>query len=265
MTSNTCLNCGKELTDKYCSGCGQKADTHRITFKNFVFHDLLHGTFHLERGIFFTAKEALIRPGKAALDYIAGKRKRYYNVFLLILLAAGLLLFVRHFYAETLLGETVEKDYSHLNSASQALNKLFAQKSKIIILLFVPFAALNSYVLFRRKKLNFPEHAILSGMILLGMILISLFGNLFFYLNIIMPFSDAVANFASYTIILLTFIYIGYAYINAFASDYTKLGMLWRILMFYLLIFFEIFILFIVAFGVASNWQFGEITLTIFE
>ena len=89
MTNTNCLNCGKELTDKYCSGCGQKADTHRITFKNFLFHDLLHGNFHIERGILFAAKEALIRPGKAALDYISGKRKRYYNVFYLILLTFG--------------------------------------------------------------------------------------------------------------------------------------------------------------------------------
>jgi hypothetical protein len=263
MTSNNCLNCGKELTDKYCSGCGQKADTHRITFKNFVFHDLLHGTFHLERGIFFTAKEALIRPGKAALDYIAGKRKRYYNVFLLILLAAGLLLFVRHFYIGTLMGEPIEEDYSHLNQASQTMSKLVAQKGKIIILLFVPLAALNSLLLFRRKKLNYPEHAILSGMILLGMILFSLFGNLFFYLNVILPFSDAVASAASMTVVVLTFIYIGFAYINAFASDYTKLGMLWRILMFYLLILFEILVLFIIAFGVASNWEFGRITFNL--
>lgn len=75
MTSKYCLNCGKEVSDKYCSGCGQKTDTHRISFKNFIFHDVLHGTFHLERGIFFTAKESLLRPGKAALDYIAGSEK----------------------------------------------------------------------------------------------------------------------------------------------------------------------------------------------
>lgn len=263
MTSNNCLNCGKELTDKYCSGCGQKADTHRITFKNFVFHDLLHGTFHLERGIFFTAKEALVRPGKAALDYISGKRKHYYNVFLLILLSAGLLLFVRHFYAETVLGEPVQEDFSHLNPASRALNELFAQKSKITMLLFVPFAALNSFLLFRRKKLNYPEHAILSGMILLGIVLISLFANLFFYLNIIVPFSDTMATYASFTAIFLTFIYIGYAYANAFASEYSLWGMIWRILMFFMLLFFEIFTLFVIVVGVASDWKFGIISLEI--
>ena len=84
MTTHNCLNCGKRLTDAFCSGCGQKADTHRITFKNFIFHDVLHGTFHLDRGILFTVKQALTRPGQAALDYISGKRKPFYNVFYLI-------------------------------------------------------------------------------------------------------------------------------------------------------------------------------------
>src|SRR5690606_35565277 len=105
MTNKNCLNCGKELTDKFCSGCGQKADTHRISFKNFIFHDVLHGTFHIEKGILFTAKQALIRPGKAALDYIAGKRKSYYNVFLLILMVFGLTLFFKHFYNEILVAQ----------------------------------------------------------------------------------------------------------------------------------------------------------------
>ena len=35
MTNNKCLNCEKVLVDRFCSGCGQKADTHRISFKNF--------------------------------------------------------------------------------------------------------------------------------------------------------------------------------------------------------------------------------------
>ena len=187
MTSTNCLNCKNELTGNFCSNCGQKADTHRITLKNFIFHDVLHGTFHIDKGILFTAKQALIRPGKAALDYISGKRKPYYNVFYLILITFGLIVFFIHFY-DVLSGEvTPEKKY--INDASRKMDEIFSQKSKIIIFLFVPFAALNSFMLFKRKKLNLAEHAIIAGMILLGMLLYSLFGNLFFYLEILTPFN----------------------------------------------------------------------------
>lgn len=262
MRHRYCLNCGKELKDQYCSGCGQKADTHRITFKNFIFHDVLHGTLHLDRGMLFTAKQALVRPGKAALDYIAGKRRPYYNVFYLILITIGLTLFFRHFNAQ--LGGGSLEDPAPLNEASKKLNEIFFKKSRIIIFLFVPFAALNSYILFRRKKLNLSEHAIISGMILLGMLLISLLGILFFYLDLLIPFSVTFADVMSYLITVLVTLHIGYGYFNAFGKDYSRWGISYRILLFYLLLVLEIMLLFMIVFGFITDWRFGRIRISPF-
>src|SRR5690606_36523782 len=102
--SPICLNCQQPASGKYCSNFGQKTDTHRITLKHFLAHDLLHGFWHLDRGILFTVKEAIVRPGKAALDYISGKRVRYYNVFYLSLLLIALNVVLWHF-ADMILGE----------------------------------------------------------------------------------------------------------------------------------------------------------------
>lgn len=265
MTSKHCLNCGKEVSDKYCSGCGQKTDTHRISFKNFIFHDVLHGTFHLERGIFFTAKESLLRPGKAALDYIAGKRKRYYNVFLLILITIGLMLFFRHLYAEILVsqGRLVVEEPNYVNEANRKMNEIISQKAKIVILLFVPLAAINSFILFRRKKLNLSEHSIIAGMILLGVLLLSLFGNILFYINLVTEWSSSTSSIISLLITLLTFVYTAYGYINAFGKDYKFLGISYRITLFFVMIFAEIFVLFLLTFGFLTDWQFGEIQLSL--
>ena len=93
MEHTYCLNCNFDVDNKFCPSCGQKTDTHRIVMKHFVMHDLLHGVWHLEKGILFTLKETIIRPGQAALDYINGKRVRYYNVFYLALLVIGLNIF----------------------------------------------------------------------------------------------------------------------------------------------------------------------------
>lgn len=261
MTNSNCLNCGKELVDTYCSGCGQKADTHRITFKNFIFHDLLHGTFHIERGILFTAKEALIRPGKAALDYIAGKRKRYYNVFYLILLTIGLMLFIRHFYASSINQQGEIIDPSQLNEASKTIDEIISQKSKFIMLLFVPLAALNSFILFRRKKLNLSEHFILTGMLLLGMLLISTFGHILFFINLIVQINF---TFLSFLIVACTLLYIAYGYYNAFGNDYSKFGIAFRIILFFGFIFLEIMILLYLLVGFVTNWEFGEVTISPF-
>lgn len=263
MQMNKCLNCDNELSGKFCSGCGQKADTHRISLKHFFFHDVLHGTFHLEKGMLFTAKEAMVRPGKAALDYIAGKRIRYYNVFYLILITAGLMLFIRHFFDGLMTeeGQNLAKHPVQLNEASKKINELLSQKSKIIIFLFVPFAAINSFILFRRKKLNLGEHAIIAGMILLSMLILSTFGNALFYAGLVIDFTNLVANIVSISIIVLTFIYIIFGYWNAFGNLYTHWGMTYRILLFFGLLFLEIATLFILIAGFVTNWKFGKLTI----
>jgi Protein of unknown function (DUF3667) len=263
MKNNKCLNCGKQVIDKFCSSCGQKADTRRITFKNLIFHDILHGIFHFEKGMLFTARQSLIRPGKAALDYISGKRKPYYNVFYFILITIGLILFFKHFNDVLDGTNEIVKKSRKLNDASKSIDAILSQKSKLIIFLFVPFAALNSFILFRRKKLNFSEHAIIAGMILLGMLLILLFGNLVFYLELIIPFNKVLAQIISYSIILLAILQIGYGYFNAFAENYSNVGIAYRILLFFALMCFQIMIVFLIVFGIVSNWKFGELTVSI--
>jgi hypothetical protein len=263
MTHN-CLNCEKELIDKYCYGCGQKADTHRITFKHFIFHDLLHGTFHFEKGMLFTGKQALLRPGQAALDYISGKRIRFYNVFYLILITIGLIAFLHHFYdvLDPNGVEPVVKDQSRFNEGGKIMNNILAQQSKIIIFLFVPLSALTGLLLFRRKKLNLSEHAIIAGMILLGMLLTSLFGNLVFYLELIRPFPAGFAKFLQWMFPIIIPLQIGYGYFNAFRSDYSKFGIAYRIVLFYALLFLEIVFLFLLVFGIVSHWKFGLVDLS---
>ncbi|MFT3795838.1 DUF3667 domain-containing protein [Flavobacterium sp.] len=263
MTTKNCLNCETELAGHYCSGCGQKADTHRITFRNFISHDLLHGTFHIEKGMLFTARQALLRPGKAALDYISGKRKPYYNVFYLVLITFGLLLFVRHFW-DQIPGEEIIDKKPYLNEASRKLDEIFAQKSKIIVFLFVPLAALNGFILFRKKNLNLSEHFIISGMVLAGMLLISLLGNVFFYFDLLIPFSDTFALIMSWVVTVLVIFQMGYGYFNAFASDYSKWGIACRIVLFYLLCALQILILFAFVWGWVSNWKFGTVTVSPF-
>ena len=261
MTTKNCLNCEKELIDKYCYGCRQKADTHRITFKNFIFHDVLHGTFHIDKGILFTAKQALTRPGKAALDYIAGKRKPFYNVFYLILITIALMLFTRHI-GDSLNNQddTITQSKEYINEASKKIDELFDQKNKIIIFLFVPFAALNSFILFRRKKLNLSEHAIIAGMILLGILLIATFSNILFWFKSL----HQIGLVISLLVTALIFLQIAFGYFNAFGDDYSKFEIMFRILLFFVLIGLELLFLTWLLVGFVTNWKFGEIQITPF-
>lgn len=260
----TCLNCEEEITGRFCSGCGQKGDTHRITFRNFILHDVLHGTFHIERGMLYTARQALLRPGQAALDYIAGKRKRFYNVFLLVLIVFGSVLFLRHFYdmLSFSLGE-IPQQKVYPNESSKRLDELFSQRSRMIVFLFVPLAALNSFVLFRRKKLNVCEHSIIAGMLLLGILLLSALGNLLFYLTLI-PHTDFIATAVNIGTPSLILLYIAYGYYNAFAGDYSLFEAVFRILLFFVLLLLEMLILLYLLIGYVTHWEFGRVTFSPF-
>lgn len=152
-----------------------------------------------------------------------------------------------------------------MNEASKTLDKIFAQKSKIVVFLFVSFAALNSFMLFRRKKLNLSEHSIIAGMILLGILLLSTLGTAIFYLDLLIEFSNTLANVISISVTALVFLYIGYGYFNAFGDVYSKLGFAYRILLFFALIFIEMVILLYITVGIITNWEFGEITISPFS
>lgn len=258
MEKNSCLNCKTLLSGKYCSNCGQKSDTHRISFKHFITHDVLHGTFHIERGMLYTAKQAIVRPGKAALEYIAGKRVVYYNVFYFILLLIGLNIFLKHYYE----GWAV-KLYGHetgpaMDKAGEKIDYFLSAYNKLIIFSFVPLTALNSYLIFKRRKLNFSEHCMISGILLLGMLILFTLKTLLSYLD----FFSFFESFSEVFYVIIPFFMLGYiifGYYDAFRIDYKLGGFILRMLIFFILCFVEFFLLFMFILLMATNWEGGEI------
>lgn len=168
MEHNYCLNCEFTVDNNFCPSCGQKTDTHRIVLKHFIFHDLLHGVWHLEKGIIFTLKETIIRPGQAALDYISGKRIKYYNVFYLSLLviAVNILLLHARDNATDEIGRVTQLK-------KMGVNEFFSEYSKIVLFSIVPILAINAKLIFKRLKLNLAEHLIMGGITLLGILVLS--------------------------------------------------------------------------------------------
>lgn len=221
-----CLNCSEISSKRFCPNCGQKTDTHRITFRNFIAHDLLHGTFHLERGILFTLREAFLRPGQAALDYISGKRVRYYNVFYLCLIMVGLIALLMHFNG------VARKQTQSMTELLEFLK----HHVKFIVLGIVPIFALNAKLVFRKLKLNFAEHFIVSGMGLLGILLFVLVWQC---LNTLVRLDWVAVVFR-----LFILFFPAWTYYNAVRKLYKFPGYFWRMAVFYLLLFIEILLFF---------------------
>ncbi len=252
--SSLCLNCSSVVSEKFCSNCGQKTDTHRITFKHFILHDILHGVWHFEKGILFSLKEAIIRPGKAALDYISGKRIRYYNVFYLILLLIGLNIFMTNYYT-TLSHEYFNTIIKSNTEQGKSVDAFIEHYSKLIIFSFVPLFAINSFLLFRRKKFNLSEHFIIAGMVFLGVMVIVTFTNLFLFTEFFnyIDFLSDVMNIMT-PIALLLFILV--SYFKTFKDEYSKFRIFIKMLAFLFLLVFELILLALLFVGYFSNWTY---------
>jgi len=225
--SKHCLNCHTNLHGKYCINCGQKADTHRITAKHFLAHDLLHGMFHIEKGLFFTILQIFKRGGATAKEYIGGKRISYYNVFYLSLILLGFNILL------TVTKHSLHPDHEIVESGSigQFFNYL-TKNVKLIILTLIPLMAINTWIIFRKLKLNFAEHMVAAGFCMVACLSFEAFSS------IIDLFSSEESDFFSYLNLILFLIlalipmYFYYAFARPTVSF---LGYCWRILAFYVL------------------------------
>ncbi|SVD96556.1 uncharacterized protein METZ01_LOCUS449410, partial [marine metagenome] len=80
---NICSNCNSELTDIYCSKCGQK-NVGLLTFR-VIINDFLDDIFSIDSRLFVTLKCLIFKPGYLTTEYWAGKRKKYLPPFRLYL------------------------------------------------------------------------------------------------------------------------------------------------------------------------------------
>lgn len=192
-----CLNCDTNIFGKYCSNCGQKTDTKRLDFKHFIKHDIIHGALHFDKGLPFTFKEIILRPGKVATEYIKGKRIKYYNFFYLTLILIGLILSIKGFYKQNYILESQTFQSEYDNGIKFAQSNL-----KAIFLLFIPLLVLCSKIVYRKQKLNTSEHSIIAVINVIYFLIFALFSNIIYLISKYLNF-DANENLSSY------FVYLG--------------------------------------------------------
>ena len=220
---HNCLNCNSELSSNFCQNCGQKATTHRYSLKHFVQHDLIHGIFHLEKGILFTIKELFTRPGHTVREYLNGKRVNLFNfvplIILIITVASLLTPFIKIRILDLMSSSAQSK------AMMNAIDKFSAEYPKIVALITIPIAAGFSYLFFRKAKFNFTEHLVLNAYSSASLLLINMFFTIF---------SIFCANpkilFPIYSVISLAlFLYTFWIYFQFFStSSYKKSSLVFR-------------------------------------
>lgn len=167
----TCKNCTSPVTDKYCSNCGHARSLKRVD-AHYVSHEIQH-LLHFEKGILYTVKELLIRPGRSIREFIADNRNRLVKPIIFIIITSLIYSTVDHFFH-------VEEGYvSYKGMENSAITKIFTWiqnhygYGNIIMGVFI---ALWLRLFFRKYNYNFFEILILLCFSMgIGMLVFSVF------------------------------------------------------------------------------------------
>ncbi len=209
VTTENCLNCTNPIRSKFCPNCGQKTSVHRYSFKHFVEHDLIHGIWHVDNGIFFTIRELFSRPGHSIREFINGKRVGYFSFVTLLLL----ILTISHFLEEYVQVKVSDLMPENSRSAMNEVQEFIKKYPKSMLLLTIPFYSIFSFLWFKKSKLNLIEHFVLNSY---KTVAESLIGLLFLIVTIFYTNIDVLAIIYS-CISFFTFFYAFWFYRQFFS------------------------------------------------
>lgn len=177
----TCLNCGTANDSNFCKECGQSMHTHRLTVGH-ILHEISHYFTHADKGLLYIIKEMFIRPGTVVEEYIAGKRKKYFNPYTFLLLCSTVSAYVYwklKYYTNIHLQESNAPQ--EMNNLMMQTSRLMEQYGKIITLFMLPLLAGIGILLHWRKKYNYAEHLTIQAFVLAQTSVINIFVTLLSY------------------------------------------------------------------------------------
>lgn len=147
-----CKNCNKEINSKFCPDCGQPASLKRID-GHYIIHEIEH-VLHFERGILYTIKELITKPGQSTRKYIKEDRGRLVKPVIFIIVSSLIYSLVEHFFH-------LKFTYMHFEAENNhSLTQIFKWMQEhygyanIIIGAFIAFWL---KILFKKYKYNYFE------------------------------------------------------------------------------------------------------------
>ena len=205
-----CLNCHKTLSKEasFCSSCGAKVITERVTLKKML-SDVAETIFGWDNKYFFTLRSLVLKPHTVLEDYVSGVRKRYVHPFTFLIIGATLVLFTFTFFLDSFMGnleafnmQLVERykgigikdpDLERVDQVQAEILKYF----NLVTLLLIPLYSLFTYTIYR-KTYNYAEHLVFNSYIQGAGFVIAL---IFFYLSLAThPMVYSITTFATWSL-----------------------------------------------------------------
>jgi len=163
MELYTCKNCINQFEGHFCNVCGQKP-AHRLDIKH-VLHEAIHVFTHADKGIFTFIRKVITHPGTMALEYVEGKRKKYFNPFQYLILIVGVTAFAiskSRVMEDTIGAITTQKGSARVIQFQHLVEGLFQKYFNIVLFTMIPFYAFFSKIFFRSKGYNYAENIVLQ-------------------------------------------------------------------------------------------------------
>lgn len=171
-TSENCKKCHHELNGNFCSNCGFPKQLRRID-KRYIFQEI-GSVLNFDKGIFYTIKELLIRPGKTVQQFILEDRNRLVKPIVFIIICSLIYSIAQQIFhfEDGYVGHSLE-ERTTAASMFQWVSKNYGY-SNIIMGILIAFWI---KVFFKKYGYNFYEILILLCFVMgIGMLLFAIFG-----------------------------------------------------------------------------------------
>lgn len=166
-----CRNCNSAMSDNYCSHCGHPAQLKRID-GHYIQHEITH-VLHFEKGIFYTIKELMLRPGDSVRAFIAENRSRLVKPIVFVIVTSLIYTIVNQFFH---IEDVYIKYEDSQGNSVNAINKWTQSHYGYTNIIMGIFIAWWLKLFFRKLNYNFYEILILLCFVIgMGMLLLAVF------------------------------------------------------------------------------------------
>lgn len=174
IESIACRNCGKNAQGDFCSNCGLRQEIRRIDSRYLI--NEFGQIFNFDRGILFTIKTLLIRPGTSVRNFINGDRVRMMKPLLFLIISSLIYTVIQRIFG-------FEDMYMTANGSDHELEVRIMQwiqanygYANLVMAIFI---SLWAKLFFRKHQFNLFEVIILMCYLMgIGMLAFALFGML---------------------------------------------------------------------------------------
>lgn len=179
-----CKNCETHIAENFCPHCGQPADLKKIDGK-YLLHEIEH-VLHFDRGILYTIRELLIRPGLSIRTYLREDRTKLVKPVIFIILTSLIYTLINQFFQ--IEDQYVQYEGLEQNPALVSIFKWFQGNYGYMNILSAAFIALWLKIFFKKPYFHFFELLIMLCFVMgIPMLVFALFALIegFFHFNLL--------------------------------------------------------------------------------